>query len=135
MDYYSNPNFIRYGSPNGAFYSIHPHVLNLTYKKEFHCNGGCDKLHKLENSYYCQICDFDCCMNCLYKFKDLPINSCSPCFFPSIHIHPLQLKKRSYNCNVGCGGFYFYTNSFYCQICDFNCCPNCVMKHGFMRAF
>ena len=121
-------------SLNSTYYSIHPHVLNITYRNNYHCNAGCDRLFKLTNSYYCEICDFDCCLDCFYKYKNLPLNCCSPIFFPCIHNHLLQLINWNYHCNAGCDGHFTKTNSFCCSMCDFDCCPNCLMKYGFQRS-
>ena len=128
-------NFSGNGSLNSTYYSIHPHFLQLTYRKMYHCNAGCDKYFERTNSYWCEMCDFDCCLDCFYKYKDLPINGFYPSFFPRIHNHLLQLVNRNYHCNAGCNCCFKKTNSFCCQMCDFDCCPNCLMKYEFTRSY
>ena len=127
-------NFIRCGSLNSTYYSIHPHILKLTFRKMWECNAGCGRQFFSANSYYCEMCDFDCCLDCFYKYKDMTLNGCSPIFLPSIHNHPLKLQNSDYYCNAGCGEIFTKTNSFCCSMCDFDCCPNCLMKYGFQRS-
>ena len=129
---------MRSGSLNSIYPGIHPHTLFLTYRNDWHCNAGCDRAFKLTNSYCCGLCDFDCCLDCLNKFGCMPFNCYTPQFFPSVHNHSLQLVYRlnyTYHCNAGCDGIFKSTNSFYCQICDFDCCPNCLSKYGFIKFY
>ena len=60
---------------------IHHHPLEKVFRsKTFHCDGGCDSIFaKGEYSYYCKICDFDCCVGCYNKTKENEIKN--PIFF------------------------------------------------------
>ena len=118
---------------NSIYNSIHPHKLEIILRNSWHCDAGCNKYFKSTNSYCCEYCNFDCCMDCFYKFKDMPLNGVDLNKFPSIHKHPLTLINIDFYCNAGCSTSFTHTNSFTCQMCKFHCCPNCLLKYGFPK--
>ena len=124
----------RRGNLNSTYNSIHPHQLEIILAHNWHCDAGCNRVFKDANSYRCKFCYFDCCLDCFYKFRNMPLNGIDLNLFPSIHNHPLTLLvHKDFRCNAGCASSFTTTNSFCCQMCKFHCCPNCLLKYGFVK--
>ena len=95
-------------------------------------------------SFYCTLCNYDLCQNCLgkYKLNQVKINknksneSQSSNIFKwqrkfQGHMHLLTLiQKRNQNyswrCNKCSKDFRNKNSSFYCSLCDYCICSNCI---------
>ena len=134
----------------------HPLIYSFTLDRaKFGTTWRCNKCGSVfpynVPSFYCIFCDFDLCENCLLQhqlfevilyeyhyhlFNNTPNNtnllfnwqSIFPC-----HQHLLTLIKKinnnyNWNCNV-CNMMYSNNQAFYyCSLCDFYLCQNCVIQ-------
>ena len=134
----------------------HPLIYSFTLDRaKFGTNWRCNKCSSSFAynipSFYCIFCDFDLCEKCLlqhqifevilydynYHLFDLTPNNSNQLFnwqsiFPC-HQHLLTLIKKinnnyNWNCNV-CNMMYSNNQAFYyCSLCDFYLCQNCVIQ-------
>ena len=134
----------------------HPLIYSFTidrpkFRKSWSCNKCSSHFPYNVPSFYCIFCDFDLCEKCLLKhqlfevilyeynynlFNNIPINNMQLLKWQSIfpcHQHLLTLIKKiniNYNwkCNL-CKMIYNNIQAFYyCSLCDFYLCQNCVIK-------
>ena len=151
----SNPKFYEMLSLINVSIQIdaheHPLIFCFTpdrqnYGNSWACNKCfCNYKYQLP-SFYCTFCDYDLCSNCLgiyklnniniyrnYKQNSLIQNNPDLVFkwqkqFPS-HTHLLTLIKKiniSWNCDKCLQSFKSDTQSYYCSLCDFDICENCM---------
>ncbi|MCQ2817637.1 MAG: hypothetical protein MJ252_10265 [archaeon] len=125
--------------------SIHSHPLEVTFRPNFICDI-CKRRYQSENAHRCFACDFDCCESCYSNRMVPPPAYAAPIVSPivtsaplytqpssqviSIHQHPLIYTARNnWKCDLchrmGTEGF-----SYYCQLCDFDCCGNCYVQNS-----
>ena len=151
----SNPKFYQMLSLINVSIQIdehdHPLIFCFTPDRQKYGNSwSCNKCFCNYNyqfpSFYCTFCDYDLCSNCLgiYKLNNINIyrnfkqnsliqNNPDLIFkwqkqFPS-HTHLLTLIKKvniSWNCDNCSQSFKSESQSFYCSLCDFDICENCI---------
>ena len=106
----------------------HTHPLYYTQRYNgYHCNGGCNGNFPSNSfSYYCNMCDFDVCLTCFQNTN----SNYNQTYYSANHTHPLSyLPRNGYHCNGGCNGnFPPGACSYYCNMCDFDLCPNCYNR-------
>ena len=123
--------------------NIHNHGLVLLYSnRDWICDICGSKFSKKDSTYYCSICDFDVCHNCIgmpqkyslidYYHQQTELkNYTFPC-----HKHKLIYCRTSRSKNENTTWicdlcFNNYENkiwSFYCTNCDYDICLSCAKK-------
>ena len=100
--------------------NIHRHILTKENLSNIECNS-CNKFIT-GNFSCCKKCKLFICENCSKNlFNNYKKND-------NCHNHPLTLELRPYIlCDV-CGKNFTKHSSFYCKICDFDCCYDCYTK-------
>ena len=139
--------------PIGIEVKEHYHDLVLCLTNDnWKCNN-CEKFHgKKISKYYCSLCDYSMCENCVivlysknnFLKKSLPKEatpsnkSVNIQFYNSdYHNHRLVFCRSSRNFNYysqwicnNCGEQYDNDQwSFYCTVCDFDLCCDCCGYH------
>ena len=138
--------------------NIHNHPLELCYtieRKNYGTGWNCNKCTKTFSydipSFYCTFCDFDLCHNCLgeYRLNEIKINDNNSNNYKLIqqisngnfpwqkknnnHSHLLTLIKRgniNWICDICSQNFQKKDSSFYCSLCDFDICFNCLNQNN-----
>ena len=138
--------------------NIHNHPLELCYtieRKNYGTGWNCNKCTKTFSydipSFYCTFCDFDLCHNCLgeYRLNEIKINDNNSNNYKLIqqisngnfpwqkknnnHSHLLTLIKRAninWICDICSQNFQKKDSSFYCSLCDFDICFNCLNQNN-----
>jgi len=97
--------------------------LNIDYDQGWCCELCSDHIRNPQTkSYHCKLCDFDVCEKCyLHISTRLPNQTC--------HNHEVNLEMRDLEwvCYI-CEQVYYYRRSWYCAICEFDCCIFCYWK-------
>ena len=137
----------------------HQHPLIYCYTKgrngtSWRCNGGCNNNFTMSApTFYCTLCDFDLCPNCLQQYRCFDIhlfyyNSQFGQFLKNqmnaqnnkfnwqlklpCHKHPMTLiqKVNQNQCYIwkcsNCKSIYNNNEPFnYCSLCDYYLCRRC----------
>ena len=133
----------------------HQHPIIFCFTPERIKNGQHWSCHKCfsrysfeKPSFFCTLCNYDLCQNCLaeYKLNQIQINIITSKvpqdplnifqwqkLFPE-HIHLLTLiqkanKNKTWKCNKCSNIFTNNDSSFYCSLCDFYICKECMNKN------
>ena len=143
--------------PINLDYHNHPLLFCFTLDRAKHgtdwsCNKCFLKYTYDTPSFYCTVCDFDLCQNCVGKYRPNQIQIYKhdmnysqeesnnvfqwQTIFPK-HIHLLtKIQKRNINnpnytwkCNDCSNSFINNYLSFYCSLCDYFICQNCINKN------
>ena len=134
--------------------SQHPHPIIFCFTPErikkghnWNCNKCLYRYCSQFPSFFCTFCDYDLCQNCIGKYKinqveinkktsEVETNQNNQFEWQNIypeHKHFLTLvlkrnKNFSWKCNK-CLKIYKNDESlFYCSLCDFNICKDCINK-------
>ena len=133
----------------------HQHPIIFCFTPERKKNGqgwSCNKCFSRYSyktpSFYCTLCDYDLCQNCLAKYKlnqiqiniinsDIIQNPNNKFKWQKIfteHMHFLTLiqkanKNKKWKCNKCLKDFTSNDSSFYCSLCDFYICKDCMNKN------
>ena len=137
----------------------HPHPLIFCFTPEraknveyWNCNKCFSRYSKQIPSFFCTFCDYDLCQNCLGKFKinQVEINKTTSDFetnqnnalewqkiYPE-HKHPLALvlkrnKNFSWKCNKCLKNYKNDESLFYCSLCDFSICKDCLNRNIYKK--
>ena len=127
---------------------IDEHNHQLVYmitNKNWNCNLCLEKYKNSEPTYYCTMCDYNICMNCMAKISDeqkYPFFSDGLCLDYEIttvnvkcHNHPLIycITSRTriptlWNCNLCKKSYGIECWSFFCSVCDYDICLECYIN-------
>ena len=108
------------------------------------CNECKQRYDKSEGKYFCSLCSYNMCDNCIQNKKYFKIKSFPKNVVPSNknvknnieesshHEHKLvycrtirSCRSCGWTCNVCKKGYGIEDWSFYCTLCDFDQCPKC----------
>ena len=138
---------------------LHEHPLIYCVTKDRNQKGWSCNICKTNNNYntpsfYCVFCDFDLCKSCFGKMKIDEIflydynsnkfnnlqsnNNLNWQIKIPIHNHSLSLIKRENKSNnLICNNCLIFLNNnditYYCSLCNFNLCVNCVSKMNILK--
>ena len=125
--------------------SLHEHqLIYCKTERILGCNWICNRCRKEYEksypSYYCTLCDFDICSNCIRetnfiqesKKGEFNIEGFFFQFKSEFHLHPLTylsiIRKAKWKCDK-CNNIYDNENYFYfCSACEYYMCDVCKQK-------
>jgi len=122
----------------------HKHgLVYLLSNKSWACKICNSNFTEKEPTYYCSLCDYNLCKNCLgtnNKYTLIPTSHEQTLLkthkFP-FHEHPLiycrtsrfEDKKTAWCCDICDKGYSDKIWSFYCTICDYDLCLKCSKRY------
>ena len=129
----------------------HDHILAMCITKfDWKCEKCNTNFDKKENKYYCSVCDYSVCEKCVDKnsntlkktLKNQQLSGCCDNFndqFYETDLHEHRLVYcRSSRSSLAFNGWIcnnckkeFNNNdwSFYCTLCDYDLCDDCMESH------
>jgi len=126
-------NILKFKCYNGCDYEIPYKELNEHYLRKCKKIDFKSKYLELKSNFLRLKKKYD---EFNYKPKNIEYNNC---FISKFHHHPLILletmDRQGWYCDVCKKSRYAYDESYYCTICDYDLCEECVKKEKLINFF